>query len=57
MKFEDINQAFINSIIELFPEILNTNIEDIMKDLNEDFYFNNEYENMDLLETIIDNLN
>ena len=57
MKFEDVNQAFISSIIELFPEILNTNIEDIMQDLNEDFYFNNEYENMDLLETIIDRLN
>lgn len=57
MKFEDVNQAFISSIIELFPEILNTNIEDIMQDLNEDFYFNNEYENMDLLETIIDKLN
>ena len=52
-KFENINQAFITSIIELFPEILSTNIEDIMQDSNEDFYYNDECENMDFLETLI----
>ena len=55
-KFENINQAFITSIIKIFPEILNTNIEDIMHDLNEDFYFDKEYENMNFIEKKLEEL-
>jgi len=55
-KFEEINQEFISSIIELYPEILNTNIEDINQYFSQDFYLNDENLLLDVLEEKIDEL-
>ena len=49
-KFEEINQEFISSIIELYPEILNTNIEEINQYYSQDFYLNDENQLLDIIE-------
>jgi len=55
-KYRDINQDFIVSVIEIYPEILNTNIEDINQYLSEDFYFKEEYEKMMFVERKLEEL-
>ena len=55
-KDEVINQEFLISVIELYPEILKTNIEDIKQYLSEDFYFNDENENIKLIERKMEEL-
>ena len=55
-KYLEINQVFISSIIQLHPEILNTNIEDITQYLSQDFYLKDENLLLDVLEKKIDEL-
>ena len=49
-EYEKINQEFITSIIQLYPEILNTNIEDINQYLSQDFYLKDENQLLDIIE-------